>query len=442
MFSADGHTQNNILGYSTPSIAKQDDEIRQDIILLLYSVGVACKENIGNCKGYITHAVWISNTFVEKIGYLQPYKNENLNRAYITKNKWDLVPSNVGLYLVKQIKASGIKLKSRTARNTLNEVLRGKRNLSRNKVISYLNEVGIEIPWWLNYQFIQVKELIKTDKKEMMYDIEVFDDKHLFLANFIGVHNSQGSNPKGILKINGNTSEGMLNQFKQAWYNQIAGVNNAWKIPVIQSDKMDWIDLQKNNTDMQFQLWAQYLRLIACALYKMDPIEVGFRGENEGPSLFGKDDKTKINHSKEKGLEPLLKFWAKDFNKSVISEITEDYEFVFTGVTPDDEQASLESDIKKVTNIEQLNEVRKRRGLPAIKDGDVVLNSAYLQYQQMKQMGSPDSNAAMDQETGDSSGNAYAGESDNPFENIEQSVKDQINGYTDELLKASYELNN
>jgi hypothetical protein len=252
---------------------------------------------------------------------------------------------------------------------------------------------------------------------------------------------SQGSNPKGILKVFGNVSEPMLNQFKQAWYNQIAGVQNSWKIPVIQSDKMDWVDLQKNNTDMQFSLWGEYLRLITCALYKMDPIEIGFRNKNEGNQLFEGSKKETFNKSKEKGLEPLLKFWAGCFNKTIISEITENFEFAFTGVTPDDEQAALDADIKKVANIEQLNEVRKRRGLPPLEDGDIVLNAAYLQNKQMNAMGSPDSNAAMDQETGDSSGNAYAGESDNPFENIEQSVKDQINNYTEELVKASIELN-
>lgn len=257
-----------------------------------------------------------------------------------------------------------------------------------------------------------------------------------------GLFFSSGSNPKGILKVAGNVSESMLNQFKQAWYNQISGVSNAWKIPVIQSDKMDWVDLQKNNTDMQFHLFSQYLRLITCALYKIDPIEIGFRGEGNENALFQSSKKEQIEHSKEKGLEPLLKFWAKDFNKSIISELDDRFEFAFTGVTPDDEQAMLESDIKKVGSFEQLNELRKRRGLKALEDGDVVLNSQYLQYKQMKQMGSPDSNQAMDQETGDSSGNAYAGESDNPFENIEQSIQNQIANYTDELIKASREMNN
>lgn len=249
-----------------------------------------------------------------------------------------------------------------------------------------------------------------------------------------------GSNPKGILKVAGNVSETMLNQFKQAWYNQIVGNQNAWKIPVIQADKMEWQDLQMKNTDMQFHLFSQYLRLIVCTLYKMDPMEVGFRNENEGNSLFQNSKKEQLNNSKEKGLEPLLKFWSRNFNKSVVSELTDEYEFAFTGVSPDDEKEVLEADIKKVTNIEQVNEVRKRRGLPSLKDGDIILNPQYLQARQMAQMGSPESNQAMDEYTGDNTGNAYAGPSDNPFENIERSVQDQINDYTEELIKASKEL--
>lgn len=308
----------------------------------------------------------------------------------------------------------------------------------------YQNEVVAEFyPWELMFGIRNQSTSIKQNG----YGVSELEDLIKIVTwmlnsdSYNGSFFSNGSNPKGILKVSGNVSEPMLNQFKQAWYNQIVGVNNAWKIPVIQQDKMDWIDLQKNNTDMQFHLFSQYLRLIACALYKMDPVEVGFRDETQGNSLFQGNQDKKFENSKEKGLEPLLKFWSKEFNKNIVSELTDEFEFAFTGVTPDDEQAALEADIKKVASFEQLNELRKRRGLPALKDGDVVLNAAYMQWKQMQQMGSPDSNAAMDQETGDSSGNAYAGESDNPFENIENSVKDQINNYTQELIQKSRDLN-
>lgn len=439
LFSADGHTQNNpVHHYKIPSLHIQCNELRQSALQLLYSIGVATRE-FKYGKEYVGYDLRISDidSFVQKVGYLQDYKNEGIKRANITKNKWDLLPTNVCKYLAHLIGRKNVKGYNKT---TIDAVKAGRRILSRNKAIELLNEADLEIPWWLSYQMIYIEELIETGRIELMYDIEVFDDKHLFLANFIGVHNSQGSNPKGILKVAGNVSEPMLNQFKQAWYNQIVGVSNAWKIPVIQSDKMDWIDLQKNNTDMQFHLFSQYLRLIVCALYKMDPIEVGFRSETEGNQLFQRGKEKEFDKSNEKGLEPLLKFWESNFNKYIVSEITEDFEFAFTGVTPDDEQAILEADIKKLTNFEQLNEVRKRRGLTSLEDGDVVLNSAYLQYKQMKQMGSPDSNFAIDGYTGDSEGNAYSGPSDNPFENLEMSTKDRINDITEELIKASREI--
>jgi hypothetical protein len=252
---------------------------------------------------------------------------------------------------------------------------------------------------------------------------------------------SNASLPKGILKVAGNVSQPMLDQFRQAWYNQVVGVGNAWKIPIIQSEKMDWVDLQAKNTDMQFHLFSQYLRLIACALFKIDPIEIGFRNEGEGNSIFERGKDKQYDKSSEKGFEPYMKFWAKRFDKMVVSELTDEFEFVFTGLAPDDEEKILESDIKKVGSFEQLNEVRKRRGLEDLEDGDVVLNPQYLQYKQMKAMGSPESNQAIDEYTGDSSGNAYAGESDNPFENLTKSVQDRINNYTETLIEASRELN-
>lgn len=309
----------------------------------------------------------------------------------------------------------------------------------------YQNQISAEFyPWELIFGIRNHSTAISNNG----YGISELEDLIKIITwmlnsdQYNGQFFSNGSNPKGILKVAGNVSESMLNQFKQAWYNQIVGVNNAWKIPVIQSDKMEWVDLQKNNTDMQFHLFSQYLRLIACALYKMDPIEVGFRDETQGNSLFQGNQDKKFDKSNEKGLEPYLRFWAKEFNKNIVSELDERFEFAWTGVNPDDEQAALEADIKKVTNFEQLNELRKRRGLKPLEDGDIVLNSAYLQWKQMKSMGSPESNQAIDQETGDDSGNAYAGESDNPFENLEMSVRDQIGKYTEDLIKASYELGN
>jgi len=249
----------------------------------------------------------------------------------------------------------------------------------------------------------------------------------------------QGAAPKGILKVAGNVSQNMLSQLRQDWYDKLAGVRNAHKTPVIQSDKMDWIDLQGKNTDMQFQQWSNYLRVISCAVYKIDPQEVGFYDSSKGSSGWGGESgkADSLQHSKEKGLVPLLRSHERWIDKMLVSELDDTFEFAFTGVKPEDEEKILESDIKKVSSFMGVNEVRKSRGLPPIDKKDFIMNPTYMQKLQMDQMGSPESNEAVDEMTGESEGNMY---NDNPFEvqepEVEASVMDQINKATEDLLKG------
>lgn len=248
---------------------------------------------------------------------------------------------------------------------------------------------------------------------------------------------SQGAAPKGILKVSGNINTDRLNEFRQQWQTMVAGVTNAWKTPVLEADKMEWVDLQKSNRDMEFSRWSEYLIKLACAIYKIDPSEIGFHlsGSSAGKqSLFqgGAGTKEKTDFSKEKGLQPLLKFTQRKIDRYLVQQIDPAFEFIFTGIDPEDEQKATELDIKKVTNFMTLNEVRVKRDLPKIKDGDIILNPAYLQSKQMAMMGSPESNEFVDEETGEAEGNMYK---ESPFEETEKGsnpILDDLNGWIDQ----------
>lgn len=54
------------------------------------------------------------------------------------------------------------------------------------------------------------------------------------------------------------------------------GVQNSHRVPVINGIDLEWIDLQKNNRDMEFNEWLKFLIIISCAVYRMDPTELGF----------------------------------------------------------------------------------------------------------------------------------------------------------------------
>jgi len=225
----------------------------------------------------------------------------------------------------------------------------------------------------------------------------------LYGDNYNGKFFSQGSAPKGILKIAGNVNSGRLAEFRQQWQAMMSGVGNAHKTPVIESDKMEFIDMQKSNRDMEFQKWQEYLIQVACAIYKISPDEVGFdvAGSAGRAMIDNSSNEAKLQFSKDKGLLPLLKFIERKINKYLINPIDPEYEFRFEGLDVDTEKDELELDIKRGSAFMGWKELRKKHDLPEdLEEGDDILNPTYLQLKSMAAMGGEESNEAMDDEYG------------------------------------------
>lgn len=229
---------------------------------------------------------------------------------------------------------------------------------------------------------------------------------------------SQGAAPKGILKVVGNVNQDRLNEFRMYWRQMVAGVDNAWRTPVLESDKVEWIDLQKTNQDMQFAAWIEYLVRIICAVFKIDPTEIGFTFSNGGNGVGGDvrmSHKQRTDYSQDKGLVPIMRFYEEIINRWIVMRLTDKYEFAWTGISVDDEAASLDLDVKKVSNYMTIDEIREKRKLPPLPNGagKIVLNAVYAQIYMASLQGNPESNAVVDEE----SKNPFKseGKNDNPF---------------------------
>lgn len=238
----------------------------------------------------------------------------------------------------------------------------------------------------------------------------------LYADSYNGKFFSQGSNPKGILQIQGQVDEDKLAEFRTQWRQQVAGVENAWRVPVLQGDTVNWIDMQKSNADMEFSQWQQYLIKLACALYKIAPEEIGFMLDGgSGSTNYNGSQEYKFEYSKDKGLMPLLRFIAKKINMMVIDPLTNGkYEFAWTGIVDETEDSSLDNDIKKLSNgILTWKEIRAKYGKPGkLEADDFLLNQIWLQMrqqQQQAQMGNPFSNLAVDGMNGNGGSNPFEG---------------------------------
>lgn len=211
----------------------------------------------------------------------------------------------------------------------------------------------------------------------------------------------QGSQPKGFINVkNGNIDQGTLNEFRQDWKQTMSTVYNSHKIPVIQGIDLEWIDLQQTNRDMEFTEWIKFLLVIACAVYRMDPSELGFQFQ-DAARIFGQEgQKERLDHSRQKGLTPLLVFYQNVLNKYIISEIDDRLELVFTGIEIEDEAAQVELDKKKseagFVSLEDMFE--KYSGRKFNPEKDTILNTVYQSAQSNKMMGGEGMNQIVDDE--------------------------------------------
>jgi hypothetical protein len=201
-------------------------------------------------------------------------------------------------------------------------------------------------------------------------------------ANFF----SQGSQPKGFINIkNPNISNSTLQEFRQAWTQTMAGVSNSHRTPVINGIDLEWVDLQKlSNRDMEFNEWIKFLIIMTCSVYRIDPSELGFNFK-ESQQIFGQDgQRERLKHSREKGLKPLLIFLQGVITKYIVSELDENYEFAFTGIEVEDEEAQVKLDSEKLSSgmVSMQDIFKKYNGRDFDPEKDIILNQVY---QGMKQ---------------------------------------------------------
>lgn len=201
-------------------------------------------------------------------------------------------------------------------------------------------------------------------------------------ANFF----SQGSQPKGFINIkNPNISNSTLQEFRQAWTQTMAGYQNSHRTPVINGIDLEWVDLQKlSNRDMEFNEWIKFLIIMTCSVYRIDPSELGFNFK-ESQQIFGQDgQRERLKHSREKGLKPLLIFLQGIITKYIVSELDENYEFAFTGIEVEDEEAQVKLDSEKLSSgmVAMQDIFKKYNGRDFDPEKDIILNQVY---QGMKQ---------------------------------------------------------
>ncbi len=276
-------------------------------------------------------------------------------------------------------------------------------------------------PWEMSFQVRNQTSDMRANgygvsELEILIDIITW---LLYGMQYNGNFFKQGSNPKGFFTIKGNANQTVLNDFRQAWRSMVAGVQNSHKVPIFEGQDINWVNMQMANKDMEFQMWNEFLMLMTCAVYRIDPSEAGFRFKQQG-DIFGQDgQRERLEHSKDKGLKPLLAMVQKEINKYKVSELNPKFEFAWTGIDIEDETAILNNDKTKVDSgfMSMEDGFEKYSGRKFDPKKDTILNHAYIQHKQMDAFGGEQANMEVDDETGDEFFNNPFSESEeeNPF---------------------------
>jgi hypothetical protein len=140
--------------------------------------------------------------------------------------------------------------------------------------------------------------------------------------------------------------------------------------------------------DMEYSKWNEYLIKVACSIFAISPEEVGFAGTNSSANtVFESNNESRLKHSQDKGLYPILKFLQSRVNRYIIDKIDPEYCLRYVGYDAMSRAEEVDIVIKKSSSLITLDEAREELGYKALKQkgvSDKVMSSTYAQFEMMQ----------------------------------------------------------
>lgn len=193
----------------------------------------------------------------------------------------------------------------------------------------------------------------------------------------------KNSIPKGLLQIFGDYSQEDVGAFRRHWKQMVAGVENKYGLPVMVSKDREsgavYTPFNSGSDEMAFAKWLTFLTSIVCAVYSIDPNEIGFEGFSANKStMSGNDTEEKLAAGRDKGFRPIASFFESIFTDFVVTDFDPDYCFRFEGLEEEDKDRAWEA--KKL--VCTVDEIRAEEGYKPMEDqsiGRLPVNPALIQ---------------------------------------------------------------
>jgi hypothetical protein len=254
-------------------------------------------------------------------------------------------------------------------------------------------------------------------------------------------YNAEAFNSSAIPKIGlsfeqGDFSQEELERIQDQWIANYRGIKGSWRIPLF-NGKVNVIDLMRSPRDMEYGKYIEITGALVCSVMGVDPAEIGLR-LNQAQNVLSENLEAKMKFSKDRGLHDLLGQLQNVMNKILIrSGLGEKYMFEFTGLDPEDEEMRSRLRTEAVKRDKTVNEIRAEQKLPPLEYGDVILDSIYMQYYNIKQQ------EKMQQQQGGEGGDItdkYEIEDDLSDEAIDEVSDEVVDKVPDEALEGQNEV--
>lgn len=207
---------------------------------------------------------------------------------------------------------------------------------------------------------------------------------HLNAEFYNQAYFTQGFSAKGILHIKSQIDRRKMETLRQQWQHMLKGSRNSFQTPIFAGvDAVEWIPLTQNHNDIGFENWLRYLIKMTCAIYQIDPAEIGINLKDEGSKagLSGDNTQEKLNQSRDKGLYPLLRHIENYINTQILQAYNPKWVIKFTGMTGESKEEFLKRLEAESKTAKTVNEVREEMGLPPLPGMDgVILNPTFMQW--------------------------------------------------------------
>lgn len=169
--------------------------------------------------------------------------------------------------------------------------------------------------------------------------------------------------PPGIIDLGEGVRPDQVDAFKSYWEGEIAGKSQT---AITGGGKgVKWIPMAQSNRDMQFMEWQIYLARKICAVFGVQPQDIGLNFDvNKSTSEYG------AAFTADNGIAPLCELIADYITREIVWLYDKNLRFVYTDVGRESAQAVADYYKAALAGLPwlRLNDALKERGQDAVGD--------------------------------------------------------------------------